>query len=704
MIAKCVLFGLSLGFSLLTGAQTNLPVQTVQLRGDAGGKRFDGIGVVNGGGATSVLLKDYPAAQRSQILDLVYKPKFGASVSALYVEIPGDGNSTQGSMPSHMHTRDDLDYSRGYMWWIMEEAKRRNPGLTLDGAAWSAPGWVGSGNFWSQDTADYYVKWLQGLRKVYGLELDAIGCRNEKGANFDFVKRLRASLDANDFSAVKIHAFDDWPNNKFDFVRTIATNETLRNAIDVLSAHTLMSIPASKQVQASADAWNKPIWDTEEHIYLRGFDCALNIVHAFNDNYIRSGATKIVNWYDIAALYPMEPYSENPPMILAYWPWSGHYEVREALWGYAHYGQFTQVGWEYLHGGCELLAGGGSFVTMKSPAGDYSVIFETKGATAPQMIRFEVGSGLSTKSLCVWRSDAREQFVQQPDIKLEKSAFTVTLEPDSIYSVSTTRGQQKGAFKTIPPPKPFPFPYYETFEQYSDSKAWGQLPHYTADIVDAFEIADRPDNQGKCLHQVVPIPTLSWAPDWQPYTILGDTNWQDYEVSADVCLNPGDSAGVMGRVNNVGTGFGIIPKGYFLQLGADGQCRLSVIRGTPARRRAAGDAEQQALVSADKDDSEGGERVLGTVELSSVRSNSWHNLQLRFEGFNITGLVDGKPVLAATNALYSHGMAGLMAGGSRRKLSTPYYDNLLIKGVNAPTPKPTGTLAGQKPIYQSDRR
>src|SRR4051812_37783371 len=98
--------------------------QTVTLDGHAGGKRFDGIGVIDGGGGTSVLLKDYPEAQRSQILDLVYKPKFGASVSALYVEIPGDGNSTQGSMPSHAHTRDDLNYGRGYTWWVMQEAKK----------------------------------------------------------------------------------------------------------------------------------------------------------------------------------------------------------------------------------------------------------------------------------------------------------------------------------------------------------------------------------------------------------------------------------------------------------------------------------------------------------------------------------------------------------------------------------------------------
>src|SRR5690349_12044080 len=126
---------------LLLAALTVLPaamaaaessgIQRIELQGDAGGKRFDGIGIVDGGGATSVLLKDYPEPQRSQILDLMYKPKFGASVSALLVEIPGDGNSTQGSMPSHMHSRNDLDYTRGYTWWVMQEAKKRNPALTL---------------------------------------------------------------------------------------------------------------------------------------------------------------------------------------------------------------------------------------------------------------------------------------------------------------------------------------------------------------------------------------------------------------------------------------------------------------------------------------------------------------------------------------------------------------------------------------------
>ena len=693
----------------LASAATNPPAagQVIRLNGADGGKRFDGIGVVNGVGATSVLLKDYPEPQRSQIFDLVFRPKFGASVSALLVEIPGDGNSTQGSMPSHMHTRNDLDYSRGYMWWILQEAKKRNPSITLDGAAWSAPAWVGNGNFWSQDGADYYVKWLQGLRSVYGLEFDAIGCRNEKGVSYSFAEMLRTTLDTNGFEKVKIHGFDNWPSDKLNFVKDMATDEKLRDSIGIISAHTFSTKDPSNQGAASPEAqelaakWNKPIWNTEEHVYLKGFDCAISIVQAFNDNFIHSGVTRVVNWYDIAALYPVEPYSEDPAMLLAHWPWSGHYEVREALWGYAHYGQFTEVGWQYLKSSCGELSGGGSFVTLKSPANDYSVIIETKDATAPQQVQFEIGSGLSTKPLCVWRSNAKEQFMRQADIKPANGAFTVTLEPGAIYSLSTTTGQQKGSFDNVPAAKPFPFPYYETFEEYSTPKEYGYLPRYTADITEAFEIVDRPDHQGRCLRQVVPEHPNSWAPEYMPYTIIGDNQWQDYEVSADVYLNPGDIAGVMGRVNDVGYGYGSIPKGYFLQLGNDGQCRLVVIRGKVDKKKLTGDAEQQALIKAQRDDSEGGEKELGSVQLSNISSNQWHNLKLRFDGSVITASIDDKPVLKANDSLYSHGMAGLSAGSGKKNLSTPYFDNLLIKGLNDPTPKPTSAMPGQSPIYKS---
>lgn len=670
------------------------------LDGNARGRIFEGIGCVNGGGATSVLLKDYPEPQRSQILDLMYKPKFGASVSALFVEIPGDGNSTQGSMPSHSHSRGDLNYSRGYTWWVMSEARRRNPAITLDGTAWSAPGWIGGGNFWSQDAADYYVVWLKGLRDVYGLELTAIGCRNEKGDDYGFAKILRKTLDANGFSDVRVHAFDNWYEGKLNFVKDMFTDEGLRNAVDIIGGHVFFSgVPVSADERRMADELGKPIWVTEDHVYKEGYDGLISIVECFNENYIRNGATKTVNWYDIAGIYPLEPYADTPPAVLAYEPWSGHYRVREALWGYAHYGQFTEAGWSYLDGACADLSGGGSMVAMKSPEGDYSIIIETKDAKEPQTLRFKVAGGLSDKRLCVWYSDSIEQFVRLADILPDGGEFAVATVPDAVYSISTTTGQQKGSY-VAPESRPFPFPYYETFDRYGDPKHWGYLPHYTADICGAFELTPRPDGRGMCLRQTVPAPTLSWAPDdWNHYTIIGDSAWTDYEVSADVYLTKGDAAGLLGRVVNVGTGYGIIPKGYCLELADDGRCRIMAVRGKVDKKELVGDAEQQALIKNAADEGEGGEKILASTRLEGISCDEWHNLKLRFRGSVVSALVDGHEVMTADDGLYGHGMAGLMAVKYAGRVSMPYFDNLLIAPLGMAVSTPTVASPAQTPIY-----
>jgi galactosylceramidase len=651
--------------------------QTVTLNGDAGGKRFDGIGAVSGGGATSVLLKDYPEPQRSQVLDLLFRPKFGASMSALLVEVPGDGNSTQGSEPSHMHSRDDLNFRRGYEWWLMREAKRRNPDLTLDACAWGCPGWVGNGNFWSQDMCDYYVKWIQGLKSVYGLDLTAIGCRNEKGVNEDFAKRFRATLDANGLEMIKLHGFDNWQTNKFDWTMDLKTDPDLRRAVDIFSNHTMADMPTPPAVQELADSLNKPIWNSEEHVYKRGFDCEISLVEAFNENYITSGVTKIVNWYLVGSVYPMEAYSEEPAAMIANSPWSGAYHTREVLWGYAHYGQFSKVGWQYLNGGCGKLDGGGTFVTLKSPSKDYSVILETKGAESVQTVTFNVNGGISNGRLCVWRSDATAQFVRLADIRPNHGSFTISLESNAIYSISTTTGQRKGSFSNIPAAKPFPLPYYETFDEYYRPEQWGYFPHYTADIAGVFEISERPDGLGKCVRQVVGEKPQSWAPEWMPYTIIGDEHWQDYEVSADIDLENGGWAGVMGRVNNVGSGYGCVPRGYYLRLDTNGECTLY--------------ATTQA-----EHETDGTPLATGTA--TNLIGGQWHNVKLQFCGEIITGFVDGARVLSVTNTLYSQGMAGLVTRGGKTR-STACFDNLMINPVGIPVKTPTAFGRRQLPIY-----
>jgi hypothetical protein len=157
----------------------------------SGKRRFDGHGGLSAG-ASSRLLFDYPEPQRSDILDYLYKPNFGAGLTMCKIEIGGDGQSTNGAEASHMHTRGDLNFERGYEYWLAKEAKKRNPNVTVYGLSWAAPGWINNGTDWdvfagrpscpssahcayfSSDMIDYQVNFVKGA-KANGLDVDYIG-------------------------------------------------------------------------------------------------------------------------------------------------------------------------------------------------------------------------------------------------------------------------------------------------------------------------------------------------------------------------------------------------------------------------------------------------------------------------------------------------------------------------------------------------
>jgi galactosylceramidase len=617
---------LALAVAILLGERAVLAEpagQVLLLDGTKAGKLFEGVGAVSGGGGTSVLLKDYPEPQRSQILDLLFKPNFAASIQALYVEVGGDGNSTQGSEPTHMRSREDENDGRGYEWWLMSQARRRNPVLSLDACAWSCPGWIGNGQFWSADMCDYYVKWIKALKKHYGLDLDAIGCRNERGVDTQWVKLFRKTLDMNGLKQVRIHGFDN-PGDKriWNWIPQFDSDNELAKSIDIIGNHCLTDVPLPASVRETMEHAGKPIWDTEEHVYNQGtrqypddFACALGAVHLFNANFIECGATKIVNWYLIGSTYPIEPFYQQPPAMYASSPWSGHYALKPIMWAYAHYGQFTKIGWRYVEGGCAPLSGGGTVVTLKSDGGDYSVIAETAGAADVQQVMFRLGGGLSARSLCVWRTTRDNQFAKLDDIApASDGTFTYRFEPNAIYSLSTTRGQQKGGFAEIPPPRAFPFPYFENFDHYIDPARSGYLPYFTADICGVFELAERPDKTGQCLRQVVDDKAQSWAPEWKPYTILGDEQWTDYEVSADIFFDDGGWAGVMGRVNQTGDGWNGDPEGYYARLDANGACAIFL-----ASRRS---RTKRATANWRPDRSRIGKQLAGTISSCGLKDRN----------------------------------------------------------------------------------
>ena len=64
---------------------------------------------------TARLLIDYVDPQRSEILDLLFKPGYGASFQHLKVEIGGDAQISCGAEPSPMRSpaASDADFNRG---------------------------------------------------------------------------------------------------------------------------------------------------------------------------------------------------------------------------------------------------------------------------------------------------------------------------------------------------------------------------------------------------------------------------------------------------------------------------------------------------------------------------------------------------------------------------------------------------------------
>ena len=91
-----------------------------------------------------------------------------------------------------MPCKRDLDCNRGYEWWLMEQARARNPNILLDVTAWSAPSWVGGGNFFSPGTTTYLADFIAGAKSAHGLDIDYVGCRNEKGIDENFLATFSA--------------------------------------------------------------------------------------------------------------------------------------------------------------------------------------------------------------------------------------------------------------------------------------------------------------------------------------------------------------------------------------------------------------------------------------------------------------------------------------------------------------------------------
>lgn len=649
----------------------------IVIDGASEGKTFEGIDALSAG-ASSRLLMDYPEAQRDEILDFLFKPGFGAAFQHLKVEIGGDINSTDGVEPSFARTREEWEnpkpeyFERGYEWWLMEEAKKRNPEIQLDILQWGAPEWIGAEavedepgpgglsdeavkkrnrkKFYTQDNADYIVAFIRGAKEHHGLDIDFCGIWNEMPYDTEWIKLLRATLDRANLDRVRIVAADQCTRKPWEIAKPMLEDKVLMNAVYAIGGHYPGMLRIAEEpgllynAIPEAKHTGKPLWSSEDGPWKGDWaHGARALAMIFNRNHIVGGMTKTVIWSLISSYYDNLPLPGSGPM-LANTPWSGHYEVQPALWAVAHTTQFVQPGWRYLDKSCGLLHDGGSYVSLRNrdKGEDFSIIVETMEANKDQTVVWQPTGGLRADAFHVWRSSKDSQFERLPDLQTRFGKFEMVLEPECIYSLTTTAGQEKGS-STPPKPGAFPFPCTDDF----DTATPGKMPRYFSDQGGIFEIAECSDGPGNCLRQCVDRKGIEWFahPTPEPYTVLGSTAWDNYEAACDALIETAGYAALYGRIGKCPQSADA-PEGYCFRLYRDGAWKL----------------------------------LAGARELDSGHADmgkgSWHKMSMRFLGDLITLTVDGTEITFGDDDSFKAGMAGLGTGWNCAR-----FDNFTVRPV-----------------------
>ncbi|XP_069064226.1 galactocerebrosidase isoform X3 [Pleurodeles waltl] len=609
------------------------------------GREFDGIGGLSGGGATSRLLVNYPEPYRTQILDYLFKPNFGASLQILKVEIGGDAQTTDGTEPSHMHYEDDQNFFRGYEWWLMKEAKKRNPNITLIGLPWAFPGWIGRGNNWPYDfpdvTAYYVTSWIIGAKQYHDLDIDYIGIWNERAFDIKYIKLLRYTMDKYDLERVRIIASDDlWQPISLCMLK----DPELLEVIDVIGAH----YPGTHTVP-DAMKTGKKLWASEDYSTFNddvGGGCWARIL---NQNYVNANITCTISWNLVASYYEELPFGREG-LMTAKEPWSGHYDVSSPIWITAHTTQFTQRGWHYLRT-VGHLEKGGSYVALTDGQGNLTIIIETMSHNHSVCIRpplpyynvsaqnatFSLqGSFNELSTLRVWYSQLDSTtgkdtlFKQLPPLKLSQGNFTLELGVDEVYTLTTVTTGNKGSFPDPPASQPFPTKYKDDFRV--RNPPFSEAPNFAdqAGVFEYFINSSDPGDHVFTLRQVLTQRPITWSTDPnQALSVIGNYNWTDMVVCCDVYIETPNTGGVFvaGRVDRGGTPvWGA--KGIFFWVFADGTYKVTL-------------------------------DLLGNIVLrkgpSGIRAGTWHTLSLkisigRCRAEAVWMMVARRPVILRTKA------------------------------------------------------
>uniref|UniRef100_A0A671N610 Galactocerebrosidase n=1 Tax=Sinocyclocheilus anshuiensis TaxID=1608454 RepID=A0A671N610_9TELE len=601
------------------------------------GRSFDGIGSLSGGGATSRLLVNYAEPYRSQILDYLFKVCF------LHLE--------------------------GYEWWLMKEAKKRNPNITLIGLPWAFPGWVGNGENWPYSfpdiTASYVVSWIFGAKQYHDLDIDYVGIWNERSFNSKYIKLLRYTLDKSGLERVKIIASD----NLWEPISSVViADKELQDAVEILGVH----YPGTNTVPEALKT-GKKLWSSEDYSTFNdnvGGGCWARIL---NQNYVNGKMTATISWNLVSSYYEDLPF-ERDGLMTAKEPWSGNYVVESPIWITAHTTQFTEPGWTYLQT-VGHFTHGGSYVALTDERGNLTIITETMThdhsvCIRPPLPSYDVtdqnvtfhlkGTFASISELQVWHSrfdfktNKTALFQNIKPIKVTEGSFSIELDVDEVYTFTTVRNGQRGSYPDPPPSAPFPKSYKDDFDV-SGNPYFSEAPNF-ADQTGVFEYFTNQTDPGphvSTLRQVVTQRPVTWVADAdQTISVIGDYQWQDLMVSCDIYMESVHAGGVFIAVR-VNKGGGVVrsTRGVFLWVYADGTYKVT------------NDLNGMTVLA------EG---------MSGTRARVWYTLTLTVKGNYASADLDGYPLWK--NAVLwepRHGWAAI--GTSSFELAQ--FDNFAIEAL-----------------------
>lgn len=516
--------------------------------GDRLGGSFQGVGAISGGGGNSRLLIDYPAAERSAILDELFLPGDGASLQLLKLEIGGGGNSTDGSEPSVEPAPGHVDCSVGYELWLARQALARDPGLQVGGLQWSAPGWVGArnGTLWTRRDIRYLLTWLGCARRA-GVPISFLGGWNEHYVPGDpriaqWYVALRRALDVHGYADVRIVAADANGGAPWAVVDQMIADPAFGRSVAIIGAHDVCGIRSggyrcavTATARRFARAHHELLWQSELG---RVPDQPGNpsgegpgaLARALDNAYLQGSISATLLWPLLDATPPYQPFP-NRGLVLAGEPWSGYYWISPLTWVVAQTTQFTRPGWRFVPGAAGNLPGGGTYVTYAAPdRSAWSTVIETSTRRSPARLWLHVSGGLPGDARA-WVTELQgpERVADLGRVPAGGGWLSVEVAPRTVTTVTTVMPPRRVGPAVVPPPRPMPLPYRAR----PDAAGMAAM---LAPLQGSFQY-----QQGGWITQTTIGPPVEWLPPdiRLPYAVVGSPAWVDYTVATEVRLPPG---------------------------------------------------------------------------------------------------------------------------------------------------------------------